>query len=423
VPAPSLAAQAVATATAHVLRQRVAPVLWQPEPHQQPPATDDWLYWLLIAGRGAGKNDALAHYVDQCARAEPIRIAIVAPTLGDAVDACVNGPSGLKAHNPAVRLVQRAGGTYVTWPNGAEGKLFGTHSPDDIDRLRAGGNRHLCWWDEIAACRYITPAFDNLRLGLRLGAWPRLVGSTTPRPRKEFRALLRLPQLVVTRATTDDNPHLDAATRAELYRQYGGTRLGRQELGGEVLEDVEGALWEAPWIEEARVRVGDVPALTRVVVAVDPAATATVASDRTGVVVAGLGGDGHYYVLASHGYVLSPHQWAARVIEAYHAHEADVIVAEVNNGGDMVVETLRRAWPEAPLKVIHSSRGKAVRAEPVALLYEQGRVHHAGLFASLEDQLTTFPVEHEHDDELDALVFALTELSAPDDRVRVQLLW
>src|SRR4030095_6202961 len=199
----------------------------------------------------------------------------------------------------------------------------------------------------------------------------------------------------------DDTQMLDPGTRAELLRLYGGTRLGRQELGGERREDFGAALWQAPWIEGHRVKPDAVPPLLRVVVAVDPAATAEATSDFTGIAVAGVDAAGEYYVLASAGYQLSPAGWAKKVVDAYESYNADMIIGEANNGGDMVLSTIRTAWSKAPVKKITASRGKQVRAEPVALLYEQGRVHHVGAFPTLEDQMLTFPVENEHDDELD----------------------
>lgn len=382
---------------------------WHPLPHQQPPETDDWFLLLLLGGRGSGKTDGAAYYINQQACKSRIRIAIIAPTLGDAVEACVNGPSGLKAHNPRVELRGGAGGMHVRWPNGSEAKLFGAHSPEDVERLRAGGNRHLTWCEELAAWRYLDECWQHMRYGLRLGEHPRVVASTTPKPRKLLKQLLNDPRTVVRRATTDDNPHLNAGVRSALYEDYGGTRLGRQELGGELLEDVEGALWQAAWIEANR--VSDHPPLTRIVVAIDPAATSTETADETGLAVAGLGEDGDYYLLHAQGYRLSPHAWATRALDLYDQYAADKIVAEINQGGEMVEHTLRQVRKDAPLKVIHASRGKTLRAEPIATLYEQNKVHHVGSFPACEDQMLTFPVANEHDDILDAAVYALTELA------------
>jgi predicted phage terminase large subunit-like protein len=328
--------------------------------------------------------------------------------LGDAIESCVNGPSGLKAHNPQVELRGGPGGLHVYWPNGSEAKLFGAHTPDDVERLRAGGNRALCWAEELAAWRQLSECWQHMRYGLRLGPHPQVIVSTTPKPRKLLLSLLRDPRTQVTRATTQDNPHLAQATRDALYEDYGGTRLGRQELGGELLEDVEGALWQAAWLEASR--VAEVPDLTRVVIALDPAATAEQASDYTGLCAAGLGENGDFYVIRSSGVRLSPSGWAHKAIDWFDELEADKLVCEINQGGDMVSSTLRQVRPELPIKVIHASRGKQLRAEPIATLSEQGRVHLVGRFPTLEDQLLSFPVANEHDDEVDALVYAITEL-------------
>jgi predicted phage terminase large subunit-like protein len=405
--AERLAHEAVAITLVRQKAQATGKV-WQPLTHQIPPEGKDWFLYLLLGGRGSGKTDGAAHYVDEQARRERIRIAIIAPTLGDAVEACVNGPSGLKAHNPRVELRGGAGGMHVRWPNGSEAKLFGAHSPEDVERLRAGGNRSLVWAEELAAWRYLDECWQHMRYGLRLGEHPRVVASTTPKPRKLLKQLINDPRTVVRRATTDDNPHLNAGVRSALYEDYGGTRLGRQELGGELLEDVEGALWQASWIEANRVT--EHPALTRIVVAIDPAATAEATSDFTGLCVAGLGEDGEYYVLRSAGVRLSPSGWANKAIDWYDEYAADKIICEINQGGDMVSSTLHSVRRDLPVKVIHASRGKTIRAEPVATLDEQGRIHHVGQFPTLEDQMFSFPISNENDDEVDARVYSIIEL-------------
>ena len=383
---------------------------WTPLPHQEPPKGTDWFVFLLLGGRGSGKTNGAAAYVDQAASSgPPLRIAIIAPTLGDAIESCVHGPSGLQAHNPRVELHGGPGGLHVRWPNGSEAKLFGAHTPDDVERLRAGGNRHLVWAEELAAWRQLEPAWQHMRYGLRLAPHPRVVVSTTPKPSKLLRTLLDDPRTVTRRATTADNPYLDERVRGALYEDYGGTRLGRQELGGELLEDVEGALWQSPWIEQARVDAA--PALTRIVVAIDPAATSEATSDFTGLCVAGLGVDGDYYVLRSQGVRLSPSGWAHHAIDWFDEYQADRVIAEANNGGDMVVSTLHSVRRDLPVKKITASRGKTVRAEPIAALDEKGRIHHVGRFPTLEEEMFAFPVSNEHDDEVDARVWALTELS------------
>jgi predicted phage terminase large subunit-like protein len=397
-----------------------APPAWQPLPHQVPPP-GDWLLWLLLGGRGCGKTAACAAYLDAHVNGPPCipgypgghRPAIIAPTLGDALESCVDGPSGLKAHNPRVTSVQTTGGTFVRWPSGTRAKLFGSYTPEDVERLRAGGNTCLIWCEELAAWPKLDAAWTHMQLGLRLGPRPHAVASTTPKPRRLLKTLLADPTTVVTRAATADNPYLPERIRASFYGRYAGTRLGRQELAAELLTDTPGALWTYAMFEDRR----PAPDLARVVVAIDPAVTATSESDDTGIVVAGLGVDGRGYVLADRSCRLSPNGWARRALAAYDTFHADRLVAEVNNGGDMVEATLRTVWRDSqrggmlPYTKVHASRGKVTRAEPVAALYEQGRVSHVRVFEDLEEQLTTWtPESGTSPDRLDALVWALTWL-------------
>lgn len=387
---------------------------WTPLPHQVPP-DGDWFTWLLLAGRGAGKTDAVAAYIDDHVKGPPCipgipgghRPAIIAPTLGDALEACVNGPSGLKAHNPGVTSVQTTGGTYVRWPNGAEAKLFGAYTPDDVERLRAGGNRCIAWCEELAAWRQLDDAWDHLQFGLRLGPHPRIVASTTPKNRKLLKTLIADSSTAITRASTNDNPHLAAVVRDRLLARYANTRLGRQELNAELLEDVEGALWRYEMFDYQ----SNVPDLVRAVVAIDPAATSKRSSDDTGIIVAGLGVDGRGYVLADRTCHLSPDGWGRRAVAAFDELACDRIVAEVNNGGEMVELIIRTIRPSASYKAVHASRGKAIRAEPIAALYEQGKVSHVDGLTDLEDELTTWtPDSGWSPGRLDANVWALTEL-------------
>jgi phage terminase large subunit-like protein len=391
---------------------------WTPLPHQVAPP-GDWDLWLLFAGRGAGKTDAAAYYTDQHVKGPAClpgipgghRIAIIAPTLGDALEACVNGPSGLKAHNPGITSASGMGGTFVRWPSGAQAKLFGASSPEDVERLRAGGNRCFAWCEELAAWRQLDECWDHLQFGLRLGAHPRAVASTTPKPRKLLRSMLTDPTVAVTRATTHDNPHLALSVRSKYERRYGGTRLGRQELGGELLEDVEGALWTYAMLEDRR----PAPDLTRVVVGVDPSG----GGNEQGIIVAGKGIDDRGYALADRSCTLSPDGWGRRAVQAYLDFGADAIVVERNFGGDMAKATIQTAAKAMDVVVkiimVTASRGKVVRAQPVAALYEQGRVSHTEAFTDLEDQLCTWtPEDGTSPDRLDALVWALTDLIPPD---------
>lgn len=389
---------------------------WAPEPHQTAPVPGGWYLWLLLAGRGAGKTDACASYFDRFMRHNPgARGGIVAPTLGDAAEACVYGVSGLMAHNPLVKLRSRAGGTHVVWPNGSEAKLFGAYTREDVERLRAGGNRHIFWGEEVAAWRYLAEAWENMELGLRLGVWPHIVASTTPKTRPHLKKLMMQRETILTRASIHDNPHLPDVQRRRLLDRYAGTRLERQELLGEYLEDVEGALWTFETIAKCRVLPADQPDLRRVGVAVDPSGGDEEGNDEQGIIVAGVGVNGEAYVVADRSCKLSPGGWGKRAVEAYDEFKADVIVGESNFGGDLVVSNIQVAARDMGIRVnvkkITASRGKAVRAEPVAALYEQGKAHHVGEFPELESQQRNWTQESGWSpDRMDALVWVLTEL-------------
>jgi phage terminase large subunit-like protein len=387
---------------------------WEPEgrpslePHQQAP-DGDWNLWLLEGGRGCGKTEACSRFFARYMRRYPgARGRIIAPTFGDAAVSCIEGPSGLLAMDPEIRWFASApGGAKVVWPNGSEALVLGTWTPRDVERLRAGGNRHIDWWEEMAANPQLKKAWEQAELGLRLGEHPISIASTTPRATRDYAGIgggedwtgvRNLPGVVLTHATLFDNPHNPKEWVDRMVARYEGTTLGRQELAGELLTDISGALWKREWIDVAR--VDEHPDLQRVVVAIDPAVTSGENSDDTGIIV-----------LADFSCHVSPDKWIKRAIEAYHEFEADAIVAETNNGGDLVETVLRTQDDRVPFKKVHAARGKKVRAGPIASLYEQGRVHHVGGFAQLEDQLCTW-VQDEEDspDRLDAMVWALTEL-------------
>lgn len=375
------------------------------------PPDGDWLYWLLIAGRGTGKTDAGAHYVDNYARGHPgHRIAIIAPTTGDARTVCVEGETGLLAANSAIAFNRTWG--ELRWPNGARAQLFGAYNPDDAERLR-GPQHHLVWCEEFAAWRKIKECWDMMRLGLRLGDHPHAIITTTPKPRKKLIELLQDTRAIVTTAHTDDNPHLHPDVRAELYAQYGGTRLGRQELAAEMLLDVPGALWTHDRLEEYRVR--EAVDMARVVVAVDPSGGHGEDNDEQGIVVAGKGIDARGYVLADRSCKLSPDGWGRRAVQAYLDFKADRIVYEQNFGGEMVAAVIgtaaRAMGVTVATKAVHASRGKVVRAEPIAALDEQGKVSHVGTFPEMEDELCSWTQDSGvSPNRLDARVWALTDL-------------
>jgi len=315
------------------------------------------------------------------------RVALVARTAADVRDVLVEGESGILACCPAhERPTWEPSKRRLTWPSGA---IATTYSADEPDQLR-GPQHDAAWCDELAAWRY-PDAWDQLQMGLRLGSDPRVVVTTTPRPTPLVRNLA--PGVV-----------------AALSARYGATRLGRQELDGEILDDAPGALWRLAQFDASR--VDSAPAMRRIVVAIDPAVTAHEGSDETGIIVAGVGLDGRAYVLEDLSGTYPAEQWARRAVEAYRRHRADRIVAEVNNGGDLVASVLRTVDPACHVVAVRASRGKALRAEPVAALYEQGRVSHVGLLARLEDQCAGWDpaTDTSSPDRLDALVWALTDL-------------
>lgn len=365
----------------------------------------DWTWWWVISGRGWGKTRTGAEFVR--ARIDSYgRWALVAPTAADARDVMVEGESGLlNIGSPDERPNYEPSKRRLTWPNGAQATLYSAEEPD---RLR-GPQHEAAWADEVATWKF-PETWDMLQFGLRLGSRPVGIATTTPRPVRTVRDALADPSTVVTRGTTYDNAdNLAEPFLRQIVTRYEGTRLGRQELHGELLEDYPGAFWTRASIEDHRVR--EAPELGRIVVAVDPATTSGEDSDETAVCVAARGTDGEFYVLGEAGYRLSPHGWATQVFDHYDRFSADRIIAERNNGGEMVEATLRQVRRNAPVKTIHASRGKTVRAEPIAALYEQGRVHHVGTHPDLEDQMCRFPVASDLDDRVDALVYALTELA------------
>lgn len=375
-------------------------------PNQLPPQ-GDWRVWLLLAGRGFGKTRTGAEWCRSRIAAGRSRLALVAPTAADVRDVMVEGESGILAVCPPWdRPNYEPSKRRVTWPNGA---IATTYSADEPDRLR-GPQHDAAWADELAAWRY-PETWDQLLLGLRLGPDPRVVVTTTPRPVKVIRELLKADDVVSSHGSSYDNrDNLAEAFFRQITSRYEGTRLGRQELFAELLDDVPGALWTRKMLEDSRIKTA--PDMSRIVVAIDPAVTSGEDADETGIVVAGKGVDGKGYVLADLTCRLTPDGWAQRAVNAYRKFDADRIVAEVNNGGDLVQHVIHTVDRNVPFTSVHASRGKRVRAEPIAALYEQGRVHHVGMFPELEDQQCIF-VPDAFDgspDRVDALVWALSSL-------------
>jgi len=379
-------------------------------PKQRTPP-GDWRIWLILAGRGFGKTRTGAEWVrEQVESGKAKRIALVGPTSADARDVMIEGESGLLSvcpewNKPSYEPSKRR----LTWPNGA---IATAYSADEPERLR-GPQHDFAWCDELAAWRY-PEAWDMLQFGLRLGDDPRVIVTTTPKPTPMVKELVRNPNAYITKGSTYENrENLAPAFLEAIVGKYEGTRLGRQELNAEILDDNPDALWQRKDIDDNR--VSKVPELIRIVVGVDPAATSKQGADDTGIVVAGIDKNKHGYILGDYTCHLSPKQWAIEAIAAFNKHQADRVVGETNNGGEMVEHTLRTVDPGIPFKSVHASRGKQTRAEPISSYYEQGRIHHVGSFPALEDQMCDWvPGISDSPDRVDALVWALTELLPPE---------
>jgi phage terminase large subunit-like protein len=369
----------------------------------------DWATWLILAGRGWGKTRTGAEDAAWYALSTPgARIAVIAPTYSDARDTCIEGESGLRGIIPfqCVEAWNRSLGELIL-NNGSRFKLFGAEEPE---RLR-GPQHHRAWADELGAWRY-PETWDQMLFGLRLGESPRAIVTTTPKPTSIIRTLAKNPKTIVTKGSTFDNAaNLAPSALAQLRDKYEGTKLGRQELNAEILEEAEGALWNRAMIERARLKDAP-PAFRRVVVAVDPAVTNKAESNLTGIVAAARGVDGRGYVLADASGRYSPDTWARKAVEQFDSLQADRIVAEGNQGGDLVTHTIQSVRENCPVTIVHASRGKQARAEPIAALYEQNKISHVGTFSELEDQMATWePLgDQPSPDRIDALVWALTEL-------------
>lgn len=407
--APDARARALAALTDEHAAELLADWTFWARPEQLPPP-GDWTGWLVLAGRGFGKTRTGAEWVTDCVLNRGYRrIGLIAETSADGRDVLVEGPVGLLNVGPWGRKPSyEPSKRRVTWENGAVATLYDAREPDQL----RGPQHDLLWFDELAKFRYAQEVYDQAMFGLRLGDRPRWLATTTPRPIPLIRSMLRDPTVVVTRGKTRDNlANLAPSFQAQIIAKYEGTRLGRQELDAEILDDAPGALWSRRNIDDYR--VAEAPEMKRIVVGVDPAVTSHENSDECGIIVAGLAGNGHAYVLDDRSAVMSPEQLARRVSLAFSMWRADSVVVEVNQGGDMVKSILRAAAPHMPIKEVRASRGKYVRAEPVAAIYEQGRAHHAGAFPELEDQMCVFTPDREGErspDRVDALVWAMTAL-------------
>jgi len=376
----------------------------------QLPPDGDWHSWLVMAGRGFGKTRLGAEWLAaKAVRNDGIRCAIIARTFSDVRSVCVEGVSGILGvlrEYDAVKDWNKSNGI-ITLKNGS---IIQTFSADTPDSLR-GPQFNYAWTDELAAWQY-EDTWNQLQFGLRLGEHPQTVITTTPRPTKLIKDLVKRDTTVVTRGSTFDNAeNLSQTALLEMQNRYAGTRLGQQELYGAILDDNPGALWNRAQLEAARVT--EPPPLMRIVVGIDPAVTSGDESDYTGIVVAGMTVDNHYYILADYTMKSTPDAWARKAVNAFELHKADRIIAETNNGGDLVVHLLQQVNPIVPVKKVTATRGKAVRAEPIAALSEQGRLHMVGYFSELEDEMCEWEAgtNMKSPDRMDAMVWALTELT------------
>lgn len=379
-------------------------------------ARSDWLFWVILAGRGFGKTETGAQAVREWARNPKERILLIAPTNEDIEGTMIDGPSGLMScYAPwESKPIYNAQKHKIEFPSGAIGI---TRSAEKPERLR-GPQFKKFWFDEPCAAQYFQAAWDQIMFGFRM-ITPDLRGilTTTPKPLKLLKEIMAHPRTVVTRGSTDENRgNLSPEYIRTVIDPYRGTRLGRQEIEAELLEDVPGALWKRDMIDSQRVEYNEMSRnwdrVARIVIAIDPAVTAKEDSDETGIVVVALLQSRHAVVLEDRSGVMSANAWARETVRLYRKWRADLIIAEKNQGGDLVEMAIRNVDANVPYKGVHAKRGKYLRAEPVSMLYEQGRIHHVGFFPQLEDQMTQWTPQSDEDspDRLDALVYGITEL-------------
>ena len=391
--------------------------LWEfwARPEQLAPA-DPWSIWLIKAGRGWGKTRVGAEWVRHM-KDSVGRIALIGPTAADVRDVMVDGDSGIIPISPPWDKPEyQPSKRRVVWQNGSVAYMY---SADEPERLR-GPQHGAAWCDEAGSWRY-PDTWDMMMFGLRLGKNPKVAVTTTPRPTPLLRQIEKSTGVVITRGTTYENrANLAASFFQSIITKYEGTRLGRQELEGHDLDDSPGALWNRDQIDQFRIRKA--LDMVRIVVAVDPAVTSGEDSDETGIVVVGKDEFGHAYVLEDCSVKGTPDEWGRAAVSALNRHHADRIVAEVNQGGDMVRYVLETIDNNIPVKMVRASRGKVSRAEPISALYEQGKVHHVGVFHKLEDQMCTWEPGMPSPDRMDALVWGMTELMMGGSEPRITVI-
>ena len=367
----------------------------------------DWSTWMIMSGRGWGKTRTGAEWIRERVQAGYRRIGLIAKTPADARDIMIEGESGIlacipKDQRPTYETTKRR----LTWKNGAVALAFSSHEPDHL----RGVQFDTVWVDELATYEYARETWETMRFALRLSDDPRCLVTTTPKPMAIIKEIIKEEGTVLTTGSSYDNQaNLTPQFFDQILSRYENTRIGRQEIHAELLDEAEGSLWKRDWIENTR--VGECPNLLRIVVALDPAVTKNKESDETGIVVCGIDDKNELYVLDDSSGRYTPQQWGGEAIALYKRWMADRIVAETNNGGMMVESVLRQIDEQIPYKTVHASKGKRVRAEPISALYEQGKVHHVGRHNDLEDQLCNWdPMSNDSPDRLDALVWACTEL-------------
>jgi phage terminase large subunit-like protein len=380
-------------------------------PEQLPPPNEPaWAVWLIKTGRGWGKTRTGAETVRQWASTPGTRIALGGKEPDDYRGTMVEGEAGILATAPPwnkPKWFPSHSPPELVWENGSRAMCFSGEEPDSL----RGPSHHKAWIDELAKFKKPDAFWDNLMLGLRLGQAPQVLVTTTPRPMPIIRALMKHPLTKVTQGSTYENlENLSPLFKQTVLDRYEGTRLGRQEVLGELLEDTPGALWTARTLESNRKAAA--PDLVRIVVAVDPPAADEQTADTAecGIMVAGVGDDGEGYLIDDRSLQGSPNEWAKAAVMAYHMHHADCLIAEANNGGAMVKATIQNVDLTVPVRLVYASKGKHIRAEPISTLDERGRLHLVGYYKELEDQLTTWVPGAKSPDRLDAYVWVYTEL-------------
>ena len=379
-------------------------------PNQIAPDSN-WTTWLILAGRGFGKTRTGAEWIrERVESGMSKRIALVGKTPADVRDVMIEGESGLVNISPPYNMPKyEPSKRRLTWNNGTIAQTFSSYEPDQL----RGSQFDTAWCDELASWEYPEETWDNLMFSLRLGEKPQVCVTTTPKPLQLLINLKDAQTTVLTKGTSYDNrENLNQQFFDSILSKYKNTRLGMQEIYAEILEESDNALWKREWLDDARLI--DAPEeLERIVIAIDPAVTSKKTSDETGLIVAGKDKEGKFYVLNDSSGRYTPSGWSEKAIMLYNQFQCDKIIAEVNNGGQLVEHTLRTQSENVPYKSVHASRGKRTRAEPIASLYEQGKVHHVGNFERLENQLCNWEATsgEASPDRLDALVWALTELS------------